>query len=46
MEIEQAKESYKKCINLLHKKRKTIPYKDLDICLYIVEKYIRWMEED
>ena len=33
-------ESYNKCIRLLHKKRKTVPYKELDECLHVVEMYM------
>ena len=46
MNIEEIKESYKKCLRLRWKKRKTIPYNDLDKCLYIVEKYINFIESE
>jgi len=46
MTVIEIKKAYKTCLNLRWEKRKTIPYKDLDKCLYIVEKYIRWMEEE
>ena len=46
MTLEEIRKSYEKCLRLRHKQRKTVPYEDLDICLYVVEKYLRWMEED
>lgn len=40
MTISEIRKSLKKCLDLRHKKRKTVPYKDLDICLYVVEEYL------
>lgn len=46
MDIDEVKKAYDKCIKLLHKKTKTIPYHELDQCLYVVARYIKWMEEE
>ena len=40
MNLEEVKKAYNNCLSLRWKKRKIIPYNDLDKCLYIVEKYI------
>ena len=45
MTLEEIKASLNKCLDLRHKRRKTIPYNDLDKCLHVVEKYIQWMED-
>lgn len=45
MDMEEIKKSLKKCLNLRWKKRKTIPYSDLDKCLHVVERYIEFMEQ-
>ncbi len=44
-ESEKIKKAYKNCLALRWKRIKTIPYKDLDLCLYVVEKYIELIEE-
>jgi len=46
MTLEEVIKAYEKCIKFRHKRIKTIPYNELDKCLYVVEKYIRWMEEE
>lgn len=42
MERKEIKKAYKKCLNLRWKKRKTVPYKELDLILYIIERYLKW----
>jgi len=37
-------EAYKECIDFLHKKKKRIPYKALDVCLYCASQYIELAE--
>lgn len=44
MELTEIKKAYKKCLNLRYNKRKTIPYKELDKLLYVVERYIEFVE--
>ena len=43
--LKDIKIAYEKCLRLRWKQRKTIPYKELDKVLFVVERYIRWMEE-
>jgi hypothetical protein len=38
--LKDVKKAHEECVDLRWKRRKTIPYKSLDICLYAVEKYI------
>ena len=33
------KKAYNKCIKFRYKKIKKIPYQELDLCLFLVEKY-------
>ena len=44
MTLKEVKKAYKNCLSLRWQKRKTIPYDDLDKCLYIVEKYLELVE--
>lgn len=44
---EEAKKSYKKCLKFRWKKPKikVVPYDDIDMVLYLAERYISLMEE-
>ena len=43
MRIEEIREAYKACLSLRHKKRKTVPYKELDKVLFVVEEFLEFM---
>ena len=45
LDLERMRKAYKRCLSLRYKNRKTIPYEDLDICLYLVEEYIEVIEK-
>ena len=45
MDVATIKKAYIEWLNLRYERRKTIPYKELDICLSIVERYIDWVKK-
>ena len=43
-ELEELKEAYKKVLSFRFKKRKAVPYRELDLVLYAAERYMEIMD--
>ena len=46
MTLDEIKRAYRYCIKWRHSKGKGLNKNQLDKILYVVEKYIRWMEDN